>query len=195
MMVMFGPAWIESSYRFASTAGLETPQTSPSGTKKSPLVNSLLKVIPTLTGPGDVSHIVFVIDTSGSMQGRRIRMVKSAVSDFISRLGDQYLVSVIEFDTNVELRMGVTGDHAAASEAIKSIVVDVEHDNICLRDALCWHQETSLTSLADDPKDMVIILTDAVVMRSAWDRVVISILRKILWSWQRNILFRCSISM
>lgn len=161
MMVMLGPAWIERLYRFPLTAGFETPQTSISGTEKSPLVNSLLKAIPTLTGTGDVSHIVFLIDTSGSMQGRRIRMVKSAVSEFVSRLGDQYLVSVIEFDTNVELRMGVTGDHAAASEAIKSIVVDVEQDNICLRDALfAGIHETSLTSIADDPKDMLIILTD-----------------------------------
>lgn len=163
MMVMLGPAWIERSYQFALTAGLETPQTSAAETKKSPLVNSLLKTIPTLIGTGDVSHIVFLIDTSGSMQGRRIRMVKSAVSEFVSRLGDQYLVSVIEFDTNVELRAGVTADHAAASEAIKSIVVDAGHDNICLRDAVfAGIQETSLTSIGENPKDMMIILTDTV---------------------------------
>jgi hypothetical protein len=161
LMILFGPAWIETSYQIALTAGLETPQPSASGTQKSPLVNSLLKAIPTLIGTGDVSHIVFLIDTSGSMQGRRIRMVKSAVSEFISRLGDQYLVSVIEFDTNVELRMGVTADHTAAIEAVQSIVVGAEQDAICLRDALfAGIQQTSLTPVAEDAKNMMVILTD-----------------------------------
>jgi formylglycine-generating enzyme required for sulfatase activity len=163
MMIRLGPAWIERSYQVALTAGLEPTQASPFGTKKGPLGNSPLTAIPTLSGTGDVSHIVLLIDTSGSMQGRRIRMVKSVVSDFISRLGDQYLVSVMEFDTNVELRMGVTADHAAASEAVNSISIGVAEDNICLRDALyAGIQETSLTPIGvDTKKNMIIVLTDA----------------------------------
>jgi formylglycine-generating enzyme required for sulfatase activity len=125
------------------------------------VVDSLPKAIPTLTGQGDVSQIVFLIDTSGSMQGRRIRTVKAAVSEFISRLGDQYLVSVLEFDTNAELRMGVTADHTAAVEATNTIGVDVEHDRVCLRDALyAGIQETSLSPVAEDARNMVIVLTD-----------------------------------
>lgn len=172
MMVLFGPDWIERSYQVALTAGLDTTQTPPVETKKGPAANPPLQAIPTLSGTGDVSHIVFLVDTSGSMQGRGIRMVKSAVSKFISRLGDQYLVSLIEFDTNVELRMGVTADHAAAGEAVKSIFVDVEDDGVCLRDAIyAGIQETSLAPIAEDTRNIVIMLTDAGVYETGvgWD--------------------------
>jgi formylglycine-generating enzyme required for sulfatase activity len=168
MMVTFGPAWIERSYQVALTAGLETTQTSAFGTKKSPVVNSPMTAIPTLAGNGDVSHIVFLVDTSGSMQGRRIRLAKSILSRFISRLNDKHFVSVIEFDTNVELRMGRSHDHTAAIAAIQSIIVDVEQDGVCLYDALyAGIQETSLSPIANDTKNMVIILNDSAPYESS----------------------------
>jgi hypothetical protein len=88
-------------------------------------------------------------------------MVKSVLSRFISRLNDKHFVSVIEFDTNVELRMSRTHDHTAASEAINSILIGVGQDGTCLYDALyAGIQETSFSPISNDTKNMVIVLTD-----------------------------------
>jgi hypothetical protein len=107
------------------------------------------------------ADIVFLIDMGGSMQGQRIKIVKSAVSDFISRLSDRYLISVIAFDTDVELRIGLTGNHGMADQAVQSITVDSERTGSCVRDALyAGIQETSLAPAANDTQNVIIILSD-----------------------------------
>jgi len=107
------------------------------------------------------SNIVFVIDTSSSMRGQKISIVKYAISDFVSHLSDRYLVSVIKFDTNVELQIGLTRNHTDAGKAIKSIIIDVADNGSCIHDALyAAIQETSLTPIAKDTRNIIILLTD-----------------------------------
>jgi formylglycine-generating enzyme required for sulfatase activity len=157
MMVWFGPSWIEASNPVTLTPELKPTQTSAPATKFSPEPIP----IPTLVRKGAVSHIIFLIDTSGSMQGQKIRNVKSAASNFVSHLGDDYLVSVIQFDTKVELRMASTRDHAAASETIQSITVNAEHNGSCVWDALyAGFQEVLLSPAAEDRETIMIVLND-----------------------------------
>jgi formylglycine-generating enzyme required for sulfatase activity/Mg-chelatase subunit ChlD len=145
----FRGATTQTSAPRAQTGATATPQPS---------------LLPTLAGKGKVSHIIFLIDTSGSMQGHRIRFVKSAVSKFTSRLGDRYLISVIGFDTNVELQTASTRDSAAAGDAIQSIIVDVEHNATCIQDALyAGIQQASLLTVADEYETMMILVTDFTV--------------------------------
>jgi formylglycine-generating enzyme required for sulfatase activity len=127
--------------------------------------------IPTLVGKGRVSHIVFLIDASGSMQGQRIRRVKAAASAFVSRLGGDYLVSVIEFDTTVELRVAATRDYAAASESIRSISVDVPHNGSCIWDAVYASvQQAALFPVETEAERIVLLLTDfALGENEGWD--------------------------
>jgi formylglycine-generating enzyme required for sulfatase activity len=159
-------------YKLASTIDWDATQTSVPATQTRPVVTPTLNPIPTLTGKGSLSHIVFLIDTSGSMRGQRIRMVKSAASEFIARLGDQYLVSVITFNTNVELRLAPTQDRAAAGQTIQSISVDVSHDGSCVADAFyAGIGQSPLTlSMQDSSKYMIILLTDVAVGENVgWD--------------------------
>jgi formylglycine-generating enzyme required for sulfatase activity len=159
--VMFRFPQFERWYQLAFPSSSEMTPTPTAGTETTRVVVSPTKPIPTLVGQGNVSHIVFLIDASGSMQGQRIRMVKSAISKFVSRLRDDYLVSVIEFDTSVELRMASTRDHTAASEAIQSISVEVSHNGSCIRDAIyAGVQQASSAPIANDSGTMVILLTD-----------------------------------
>src|SRR5690349_16423021 len=123
LMAWLGPSWIEASSPATPTARIT--QTSTPVKKAGPVPTHEPVPLPTFVMKSSVVHIVFLIDSSGSMQGERIRTVKSAVSEFVSRLGDGHLVSFIEFDRNVELRMASTRDHAAAHKAIESITVDV----------------------------------------------------------------------
>jgi formylglycine-generating enzyme required for sulfatase activity len=91
-------------------------------------------------------------------------MVKSALSRFIARLGGDYLFSVIEFDTNVELRMAATRDPTAAIEAIQSITVDAPHNGACIRDAFyAGFQLASSGKAPNDPGTLMFVLTDAAV--------------------------------
>jgi formylglycine-generating enzyme required for sulfatase activity len=104
---------------------------------------------------------VFLIDTSGSMDGERLANVKSAASRFLAQLGDEYLVSVIEFDANVELRLASARDRAAAIETIESIAVEFPHNGSCIRDALyAGVQNALLTPLAQDSENIIILFTD-----------------------------------
>jgi formylglycine-generating enzyme required for sulfatase activity len=163
MMAWLGPSWIESSSPPTPNPELKRTQTSaPSRQTRAPATPQP-RPISTLVGTGKVSHLVFLIDTSGSMQGGRIQTVKSVVSRFISRLGDDYFISVIEFDTIVELRMASTHDHAAAREAIESIAVDVEHDGACAQDALSAGFQQSLRTAGEEGETLMIILNDVAV--------------------------------
>jgi formylglycine-generating enzyme required for sulfatase activity len=162
MMAWLGPSWIEASSPGTPTARIA--QTSTPVTKAGPLPTHEPIPLPTFVMKSSVVHIVFLIDSSGSMQGERIRTVKSAVSEFVSRIGDGHLVSIIEFDRNVELRMASTRDHAAARRAIESITVDVEHNGSCVEDALyAGFQETLLVPVAEQPETLMIVLNDVAV--------------------------------
>jgi formylglycine-generating enzyme required for sulfatase activity len=159
--VMFRFPQLERWYQLTFTSSSEMTPTPTAGTETKPVGVAPTQAIPTLVSKGNISHIVFLIDTSGSMQGQRIRMVRSAASKFIARLRDDYLVSVIEFDTNVELRMSSTHDYAAVNEAIQSISVEVPHNGSCIRDAIyAAVQQASVAPIANDSGTMVILLTD-----------------------------------
>jgi hypothetical protein len=88
LMAMFGPSQLERWDPLTPATGSETTQTSTPRTEIGSVVVHRLKPISTLTAKGNISNIVFLIDTSGSMGGQRIRSVKSAVSDFISNLNN-----------------------------------------------------------------------------------------------------------
>ncbi|HSL46191.1 MAG TPA: SUMF1/EgtB/PvdO family nonheme iron enzyme [Anaerolineales bacterium] len=164
IMAWFGPSWIESSQPLTVTPENETTQTSAPAAEINPGGTSRLKPIPALTRKGSISHIVFLIDTSGSMRGQRIRNVKSAASEFVSRLGDDYLISIIEFNTNVKLRMAATRDLGFAYETIQSITVDVPHNGACVYDAFyAGIQQASLAPVISDTETIIILLTDVAV--------------------------------
>jgi formylglycine-generating enzyme required for sulfatase activity len=164
MMALFGPTWIEKSDQVTLTPESHTTPTPVPRTEISPVSPFGSRPLPTLVSQDKVSHIVFLIDTSGSMRGQRIRNLKSVLSRFVSRLGNEYLISVITFDTNIELHMTAMRDPAAASEEIKSIDVKSPHNGSCIQDALyAGFQESSLAPATNDVENMIILFTDVVV--------------------------------
>ncbi len=167
---VLGPARLERWYQLVLASSLETSRTSAPGTELSSAASSERGAasIPR----AEAANIVFLIDTNGSMRGQKITVVKRTVSDFISQLSDRYLVSVIEFDTNVELEMGLTRDHASASEVVKSITPDIADIGSCLYDGLyAGIQETALSPTAKDARNLIIVLTDVRIYENsrAWN--------------------------
>jgi len=172
LMAVLGPSGLEKWAQAEMPLELATTQTAGTGTKIRPTGTPTVKPIPTWTTKGDPLNtvIVFLVDASSTMEGKRIRIVKSAVSDFISDLNNRYPVSVIQFDTNVELQLELTRDYADASQAMKSITVDVTSSGACIQDALyAAIQETSLVRAANDPKNMIVLLTDGAHENSSSD--------------------------
>jgi hypothetical protein len=161
MMMLFGPAWIEESAPATSTPTLKPTRTSAPPRGVTPDLSFQLRPMPTLVGQGEVSHIVFLVDTSGSMQGQTIRMAKSALSRFMARLEGDLLISIIEFDTNVELRAASSPDRPAAIEAIQSTAVEASHDGSCVWNAFyAGMQQAMLTPAGQDNGSLIILLTD-----------------------------------
>jgi formylglycine-generating enzyme required for sulfatase activity len=177
LMAMLGPSGLEKWAQAEISSELATTQTAKAqitktGTKVRLTVAPTVQPIPTWTTKGDPLNtvIVFLVDASSTMQGKRISIVKSAVSGFISDLNSRYPVGVIQFDTNVELQLELTRDYADASQAMKSITVDVTSSGACIQDALyAAIQETSLVRAANDPKNMIVLLTDDAYENSSPD--------------------------
>ena len=162
--VMLGSPRFQRLYQVALTTLNATPLPTPE-TKIRQVATSqpspTPRPIPTLASKENISHIVFLVDTSGSMQGQRISRVKSALSKFVSRLSEEYLVSVIEFDKQVELRVAATRDHAAAAAVIKCINVETAHNGSCVVDALsAGVQQDRGAPVVNRPRTMIILLTD-----------------------------------
>lgn len=158
VLAIFGPVWIEQS---TPPTGTPTQRSTPTaGPPKvvTPDLGFHLRPMPTLVRRGQIEHIVFLVDTSGSMEGERIEMARSALAEFITRLGDEYLISLIEFDTNVELRMDATRDRATALEVILSINVDAEEDGSCLLDAMhaVFEQASSAPPSASNGRTLIL---------------------------------------
>jgi len=167
MTALLGPSRIEKLYQPSLTTSPEPTLPSASAKNINPVNSSPPTVAPALMPIGDVSNIVLLVDTSASMQGQRIQRVQAALTDFISHLDNSYLISVIQFDTDVELRMGLTPGHAEAREIVKSLTVDVADDGACIHDALyAGIQETTFAPAEKDTRNIVIILTDARIYES-----------------------------
>ena len=164
LMALLGPSWIEATSPATATPERKASRIPAPATQGGPAATPTPRPLPTLTGIGKVSHIVFLIDASGSMDGERLENVRSAASRFLSQLGDEYRVSIIEFDTHVELRLASARDHTAASEVVESIAVEVTHNGSCMQDALyATDQHAVLSPLAQDAETIIVLFTDAVV--------------------------------
>lgn len=155
---VLGPSRLERWYQLLLSTGLSQLSGSATGKISKPIVKD------------SPANIIFLIDSSESMQGPRIEIVKSAVSDFVSDLSNDSLVSIIQFDTNVELQLDFTRDHAVASKVVKSISVDVTRPGSCLYDALsAGILESSFASMAEGTKNMIVLLTDISQADLGWN--------------------------
>src|SRR5262245_55180616 len=71
-------------------------------------------------------NVAIVLDKSGSMQGEKIRKAKEAALMSIDRLGPNDIVSVIAYDTTVEVLVPATkvSDRRALHAAIERLSAD-----------------------------------------------------------------------
>ena len=61
-------------------------------------------------------HVVFVLDTSGSMSGKKIHQTKNAMKTILSELREQDSLTIIEFDDNIKVWTQSNGDRWMESQ-------------------------------------------------------------------------------
>ena len=101
--------------------------------------------------------LVFVVDTSGSMQGEKIERVKGALKYAVQRLRDDDMFNVVRFSSDVEpLFSGMKRANKASRKAALEFVADLEAaGGTAIDEAL----STALGGVID-PDTLVIFLTD-----------------------------------
>lgn len=104
-------------------------------------------------------HIVFVMDTSGSMTGPKIRDAKTAASNFISRLEEDDRAALLTFDENIKLLTEFTDGHSTAIDRI-ALIDATPNAGTCLYDAA--YQAVQLASTLPSGRRAVVLFTDGV---------------------------------
>lgn len=160
LMAMLGPAGLEKWALADAASALTTTPTARTQVKASSTLAPTIQPIPTWATKGNPLNIVFLVDANSRMQGSRIRGVELTLTEFVLDLDHRYPVSLIQFDTNVELLTSLTQNDAAASQAVKLIAVDLNNSSLCIYDALyAGIQEAARGTLVQNTKNMIILLT------------------------------------
>jgi VWFA-related protein len=80
------------------------------------------------------THVVLVMDTSGSMDGAFIKAARNAATSFVSGLKSNDPVALLTFDDQVKIRKDFVADQAAITAEIETINAKTE-SGTCLYDA------------------------------------------------------------
>ncbi len=100
--------------------------------------------------------VALLLDTSGSMRGAGIHAARQAAIRFVSQLGKNDQVAVINFDDAVHVRQNFTTDKRAVSAAIQSAEAVGQHT--VLFDAI--HKAASLPASVPPGRRAIVLLTD-----------------------------------
>ena len=111
-------------------------------------------------------HVVFVLDTSGSMEGKKLQQLKEAMKSILEELREQDFFSILQFSDDVtEWRPSKAAANKVNVDEAKTHIEALQAGggtNIHggLRKALSRLHEQSLKASKGQPSAMIIFLTD-----------------------------------
>ena len=106
-----------------------------------------------------VTHISMVLDTSGSMDGKPIRMAREAAVSFLQGLSANDETAIISFDEDAHVLLDFTDSRKAARDQLDGLQVATQ-GGTCLYDAL--YQAVEMTSTKPSGLRAIVLLTDGV---------------------------------
>jgi tight adherence protein C len=122
--------------------------------------NGVAQTVGELTaGTGETGpplSVVLVVDTSGSMQGDKLRLAKEAGAAFIAALGPRDEVALLPFNTQIGPAVPFTTDKAAVASALDTLTA---HDDTRLYDAL-YDAAALITKVPAKNRQAIVLLTD-----------------------------------
>lgn len=103
--------------------------------------------------------VVVLLDTSGSMAGKKMEAARKAAVQFIQNLREDDRVAVLTFDAHPALQIDFTEDHKAASQNVE-LIRATPGGGTCLYDAL--FQAVQMVSTEPMGRRAILLLTDGV---------------------------------
>jgi Ca-activated chloride channel family protein len=106
------------------------------------------------------SRVVVVVDSSGSMEGRKIAAVQQTLQTYVDRLGPKEEIALIDFDTEIRAPVMVSGARQDRQEAIRFISNLEAEGGTRLYDAVLYAQEWLQQNRRENAINAVLVLTD-----------------------------------
>jgi Ca-activated chloride channel family protein len=104
--------------------------------------------------------LVFVVDRSGSMSGGRLDMVKSTILDTLPRLNPEDYISIITFDDQAIVNVGLSQVKNSDMKKINKIVSDIEAGGSTNLEAGYRLAVAEVAKLANGLEANIILLSD-----------------------------------
>jgi len=106
-------------------------------------------------------HVVFVIDSSGSMSGRKMEQTKNAMAAILGQIGPTDFFSIIDFDSDVkDVLIATKGTQKNIAEAVEAVNNIEAGGSTNIRDALLRSLEIVDQAEMKELQPLIIFLTD-----------------------------------
>ncbi|MDJ0531421.1 MAG: VWA domain-containing protein [Xenococcaceae cyanobacterium MO_207.B15] len=106
------------------------------------------------------SQVAIVIDTSGSMQGRKLAAMKNTLLNYIQNLGTKEKIALISFNSQINPPVIIEGNPAGKNKGIKFISNLQAQGGTRLYDSSLYARDWLLKNPRPDAINAVLILTD-----------------------------------
>lgn len=106
-------------------------------------------------------HVVFVIDSSGSMSGRKMEQTKNAMAAILGQIGPTDFFSIVDFDSDVkDVLIATKGTQKNIAEAVEAVNNIEAGGSTNIRDALLRSLEIVDQAEMKELQPLIIFLTD-----------------------------------
>merc|ERR1719391_242992 len=106
-------------------------------------------------------HVVFVIDSSGSMSGRKMEQTKNAMAAILGQIGPTDFFSIIDFDSEVkDVLMAMEGTQKNIEDAVEAVNSIEARGGTNIRDALMRALEIVDQAEMKELQPLIVFLTD-----------------------------------
>ncbi len=106
------------------------------------------------------SQVAVVIDTSGSMSGRKLTAVKNTLLNYINNLGNKEKIALISFNSKINEPVIIDGTDAGKEKGIRFISSLKAQGGTALYDTALYARNWLIQNQQNDAINAVLVLTD-----------------------------------
>lgn len=108
-----------------------------------------------------MQHVIFVIDSSGSMSGRKMEQTKNAMAAILGQLGPTDFFSIIDFDSEVkDILIAMKGTQKNIADAVEAVNSFEADGGTNIHDALLRALQIADQAEMSEIQPLIIFLTD-----------------------------------
>merc|ERR1719341_1226492 len=108
-----------------------------------------------------MQHVVFVIDSSGSMSGRKMEQTKNAMAAILGQIGPTDFFSIVDFDSEAkDVLIAMKGTQKNIADAVEAVASLEAGGGTNIRDALLRALEIVDQAEMKELQPLIVFLTD-----------------------------------